>query len=82
MLMLTAGTGPVGGKIVDYAIAHSIVMIAVYRGDDPPQAAAAKGTGETWVKCDPNNARKRLKSIGFRIFEAVGNPYWTVRRPN
>jgi len=51
MLMLTGGTGHVGGRIVARAIAEGTDLLALHRGAAPP-AAAAQGSSVTWASCD------------------------------
>jgi UDP-glucuronate 4-epimerase len=56
MLMLTGGTGHVGGKIVERAAADGIDLLAVYRGDTPP-SATPESSSVTWAQCDLADAQ-------------------------
>ncbi len=51
MLMLTGGTGHVGGKIVERAQANGIDLLAIHRGEAPP-LARVQGSSVVWAQCD------------------------------
>ena len=56
MLLLTGGTGHVGGQIIERVVREKIDTVAIYRGTKPSQAAGADQSGVNWVQCDLNDA--------------------------
>ena len=55
MLLLTGGSGHVGGRIIDLATRNNIDTVAVYRGDSTPAWATTKRSCVKWVRCDIND---------------------------
>ena len=65
MLLLTGGTGHVGGQIIKHLIHNKTNVVATYRGPEPPKTASADQPYVTWVKCDLNDA-VTLNDLGER----------------
>jgi nucleoside-diphosphate-sugar epimerase len=65
MLLLTGGTGHVGGQIIKHLVHNKTNAVATYRGAEPPETASSDQPYVTWVKCDINDAAK-LSDLGER----------------
>jgi nucleoside-diphosphate-sugar epimerase len=65
MLLLTGGTGHVGGQIIKRLARKKTNLVATYRGAEPAKTVSADQPYVTWVKCDLSDA-SALSNLGER----------------
>ncbi len=65
MILLTGGTGHVGGRLAARAAADGVPMVALYRPGKTPPEPIDSGASVVWEACEPTDA-EALRAIAER----------------